>query len=39
MKQFLMSLSCSALLACSGIAQAIESLAFEVLETHDDIEI
>ena len=39
MKQFLMSLSCSALLACSGIAQGIESLAFEVLETHDDIEI
>ena len=39
MKEFLMSLSCSALLAGSGIAQAIESLAFEVLETHDDIEI
>ena len=39
MKEFLMSLSCSALLACSGIAQAIESLSFEVLETHDDIEI
>ena len=39
MKEFLMSLSCSALLACSGIAQAIESLAFEVLETHGDIEI
>ena len=39
MKEFLMSLSCSALLACSGIAQAIESLSFEVLETYDDIEI
>ena len=39
MKEFFRSLSCSALLAFSGIAQAIESLSFEVLETYDDIEI
>ena len=39
MKEVLVLLSCSALLASSGIAQAIESLSFEVLETHHDFEI
>ena len=39
MKQFLLSLSATVLLACSGTALAIESLAFDVLETHDDVEI
>ena len=39
MKQFVLSLSGTLLLAFTGIAQAIESLSFDVLETYDDVEI
>ena len=39
MKQFLLLLSAKVLLACSGTALAIESLAFDVLETRDEVEI
>ena len=39
MKQFVLSLSGTLLLAFTGIAQAIESLSFDVLKTYDDVEI
>ena len=39
MKQFVLSLSGTLLLAFTGISQAIESLSFDVLETYDDVEI
>ena len=39
MKQFVLLLSGTLLLAFTGIAQAIESLSFDVLETYDDVEI
>ena len=39
MKQFVLSLSGTLLLALTGIAQAIESLSFDVLENYDDVEI
>ena len=39
MKQFVLSLGGTLLLAFTGIAQAIESLSFDVLETYDGVEI
>ena len=39
MKQFVLSLSGTLLLTFMGIAQAIESLSFDVLEAYDEVEI